>query len=127
MRLPYVADAVDAYTFEAPRATAAGTEIGFHANMHDESHGDGTMTVDAERRPVRVVFRPAKLPEHASDAQVTVEFGATGAGRWDVVRIARAFSGRIALMRGHADSASTYDAYRTFATPESAQSALDRE
>lgn len=126
MRLPYVADAVDAYTFEAPRATPAGAEIAFHAIVHDESHGDGTLTVDAERRPARVVFRPSKLPEHASDAQVTVEFGATGTGRWDVVRIARAFSGRIALMRGRADSVSTYDAYRTFPTPESAQAALDR-
>jgi hypothetical protein len=127
MRLPYLSAAVDAYTFDPPRAEAGGTVIAFHTSVRDEAHGDGTMTVDAERRPVRVIFHPAKLPEHASDAQVTIEFGSNAAGRWDVMRIVREFSGRVGFIRGRVEAVSTYDAYRVYATAESARAALDRE
>jgi hypothetical protein len=127
MRLPYATESVDAYAFDAPRAEGGGTTIAFRTNVRDEAHGDGTMLLDADRRPVRVVFHPAKLPEHVSDATVTVEFGTVGTARWDVTRITRAFSGRLGIIRGRVDSTSTYDAYRSFATPEQGNAAIDRE
>jgi hypothetical protein len=127
MRLPYSSDALDAYAFDPPRTEGGDTVIAFRTSVRDESHGDGTMVLDAQKRLVRVVFRPAKLPEHVSEATVTIEFGPVATGRWDVVRIARAFSGRLGILRGHADATSTYDSYRTFATPELGQAAIDRE
>jgi hypothetical protein len=127
MRLPYASEAVDAYAFEAPRAEGGETVIAFRTTVRDESHGDGTMALDAQRRPVRVVFHPAKLPEHVSEATVTVEFGTVATGRWDVTRIERAFSGRLGIIRGHVGSTSTYDAYRTFPTLDLGHAAIERE
>jgi hypothetical protein len=127
MRLPYLAEAVDAYAFDAPREESGTTTLGFRTTVRDESHGDGTMSLDAQHRPVRVVFHPAKLPAHASEAIVTVEFGTVATGRWDVTRISRAFSGRLGIVAGHVDSASAYDAYRTFPNAESANAAIERE
>jgi hypothetical protein len=127
MRLPYLTDSVDAYAYEPPRAENGATSIPFRATVRDESHGDGTIALDAQRRPLRVVFRPAKLPEHASEATVTVEFGTVAGGRWDVTRIVRAFSGRMGIVAGRVDSASTYEAYRTFPNAESANAAIERE
>jgi hypothetical protein len=127
LRLPYAADAVDAYAFGQPRQEAGSTTIPFHAKVRDEAHGDGTLTVDAQHRPVRVVFQPATLPEHATAATVTVEFGTVAADRWDVTRILRSFSGRIGIVGGRVDAASAYDAYRSFASAELANAALERE
>ena len=127
MRLPYANGSVDAYAYEPARAEDGLTSIAFRANVRDESHGDGSIAIDEQHRPVRVVFRPAKLPEHASEATVTVEFGTTATGRWDVTRIARAFSGRVGIVGGRVDSVSTYDAYRAFPTADLANAAIDRE
>ncbi|MDB5028349.1 MAG: hypothetical protein JWO66_2038 [Candidatus Eremiobacteraeota bacterium] len=127
LRLPYHAAAAGAYAFEPPRADAAGIEIRFRASVRDESHGDGTLTVDAERRLSRVVFNPAKLPDRAAEATVTIEFGPVATGRWDITRIVREFGGRVGFLRGSVESTSTYDAYRSFATAELAHAAIERE
>jgi hypothetical protein len=127
LRLPYHAAAAGAYAFDPPRTDTAGIEIPFRSNVRDESHGDGTLTIDAERRLSRVVFHPAKLPDRATDATLTIEFGPVATGRWDITRIVREFGGRIGFLRGRVESTSTYDAYRSFATAELAHAAIERE
>jgi hypothetical protein len=133
MRLPYLIDAVDAYEFDPPRSADGVTTITFRATVRDEAHGDGTMTCDAQHRPIRVVIHPAKLPDRhesvatVSEATVTVEFGSVETHRWDVTRIARSFVGHYGPFGGRADSTSTYDAYRIFPNPESANAAIERE
>ena len=133
MRLPYLVEAVEAYTFEPPREGEAGTVIGFRATVRDEAHGDGTMTLDSQYRPIRVVFHPAKLPpKHegsatVTEATVTVEFGTVATGRWDVTRLVHSFSGRFGPLGAHADATTSYNAYRFFPTVELAHAAIERE
>ena len=133
MRLPYLTDALDAYAFDPPHEGDGGTVVAFRATVRDEAHGDGTMTIDNQYRPLRVVFHPAKLPpKHegaatVSEATVTVEFGTVATGRWDVTRIVHAFSGRFGPLGAHADATTSYDAYRFFPTVEMAHAAIERE
>jgi len=127
MRLPYSAQDLGAYTFDPPRAEGSETVIAFRTTARDEVHGDGTLTLDAERRIANVLFRPAKLPEHASGAAVTGVFGPVPTGRWDITGIVRVFSGRLGFFTGHVVATSVYEAYRTFATAELARAAIDRE
>lgn len=123
LRLPYTVPAD--YTYEAPRPAESHLALAFHATVRDEAHGDGTMVLDpAARRIVSVTFVPAKLPAHATSAQITVDFAAVAADRWDVVRITRAFAGRSGIFRGTATAVSTYVHYRLFATTEGAEAAL---
>ena len=133
MRLPYLTEALDAYAFDPPHEGEGGTVIAFRTTVRDEAHGDGTMTLDSQYRPVRVVFHPAKLPpKHegaatVTEATVTVEFGTVATGRWDVTRIVHSFSGRFGPLGAHADSTTNYDAYRSFPTVELAHAAIERE
>jgi len=133
MRLPYLTEGVDAYAFDAPREGDGGTVIAFRATIRDEAHGDGTMTLDSQYRPVRVVFHPAKLPpKHegtatVTEATVTVEFGIVATGRWEVTRLVHAFSGRYGPLGARADATTSYDAYRFFPTVELAHAAIERE
>lgn len=114
------------YRYAAPRETPAGVELAFESDAHDQAHGSGTMLLDPARtRILQITFKPNVLPEHATSATLTIDFGTVMEGRWDVVKITRSFAGRYGIFTGRATATSLYELYRPYGTANAAEEALD--
>lgn len=126
MRLPYVASAVGDYRYAQPVAHAGTVDVAFTTTLKDQFHGNGTMTYDrTDGRLAQVTFQPAVLPAHATSIVVTVSFGRSIDERWDIVKIARVFTGREGIISGHGSSTSIYERYRIHANETAAGAVID--
>lgn len=125
LRLPYLRSVAADYRFDPPVERAASVEIGFHALVRDQSHGDGTIVLDrATDRVERVDVTPAVMPPKATGGTVSVIFGLVAQDRWDIVEIDHDFSGREGFLRGKLRSATHYDHYMPYPDQARALAAL---
>jgi hypothetical protein len=126
MRLPVEPQSVDDYAFGKPSGDGDAVSVDFVSKVRDAAHGDGSITyLRGEDRIATLVIRPAVLPEHATSMTTTIEYGEVTAGRWDVVRVTHAFTGREGFISGGGTSVTTYERYRPFATQTAADAELD--
>jgi len=126
MRLPVQPESVDDYTFGKPYGDGNAVSVDFVSKVRDAAHGDGSITyVRDEDRIATIVIRPAVLPEHATSMTTTIDYGFVTAGRWDVVRLTHAFTGREGFISGGGTSVTTFERYRPFATQSAADAELD--
>jgi hypothetical protein len=126
--LPLSEDQVADYRIEsAACARCAPTEvaIAFTSLKRDESHGNGTIVVDASSHHIeRVDFVPSALPKYVDKANVTITFGRVLPDLWDVVEMHQHYAGHVLFIRGGADITTTLTNYRRFASHDEGLRAL---
>jgi hypothetical protein len=126
MHLPVQPQSVDDYTFGKPYGEGNAVSVDFVSKVRDAAHGDGSITyLRDEDRLATVVIRPAVLPVHATSMTTTIDYGMVTDGRWDVVRVTHAFTGREGFISGGGTSVKKYERCRPFATQNAADAALD--
>lgn len=125
--LPLREDQIAGYRIEngSCDGCAPGTvAFRFTSLKRDESHGDGTVVIDASHHIVRVDFVPSAFPKYVDKASVTMTFGQVLPDLWDVVEMRQHYSGHVLFVRGGADITTTFSNYRRFASRDDGLKAL---
>jgi hypothetical protein len=125
--LPLHEDQLSDYRIDSgtcDQCPAGSVAIHFTSLKRDESHGDGTMVVDASHHIVRIDFVPGAFPKHVDKATVTLTFGRVLPDLWDVVEMQQHYAGHVLFISGGADITTSLSNYRRFASRDEATKAL---
>jgi hypothetical protein len=126
--LPLREDQIADYRIESgtcDQCPPGSVAVRFTSLKRDESHGDGTIVVDASSHHiVRVDFVPSALPKHVDKASVTITFGRVLPDLWDVVEMRQHYAGHMLFISGGADITTSLSNYRRFASRDEGLKAL---
>ncbi len=96
----------------------------FSSSIHDSSHGDGTMSLNAAGDVVKYQYRPYVLPKYSTSGTVTVDRSQVLPQYWAMTRELYQYSGHYAIFAAAATADITYDSYARYPTLAAAEAAL---
>lgn len=96
----------------------------FTSALRDGSHGNGTLSLDADGNVVRYQYTPNVLPQYAKSGSVANERSQVLPGVWYLIREAHEYRGRYFIFSGGATAVITCDSFESYRDLPSALAAL---
>jgi hypothetical protein len=96
----------------------------FTSTMHDSSHGNGTLSLDASGNVVKYVYSPNVLPQYTTSGTVTNDRAQVLPNFWFLTREAHEYRGHYLIFGGGATAVITYDQFKRYEDVNAAVSAL---